>query len=41
VAGWPRRFDPRRSLALGFTVEPDFDSIIRVHIADELGGKVA
>jgi nucleoside-diphosphate-sugar epimerase len=41
VAGWPRRFDPRRALALGFTVEPDFDSIIRVHIEDELGGKIA
>jgi nucleoside-diphosphate-sugar epimerase len=41
VAGWPRRFDARRALALGFTVEPDFESIIRVHIADELGGKIA
>jgi nucleoside-diphosphate-sugar epimerase len=41
VAGWPRRFDARRALALGFTVEPDFDAIIRAHIEDELGGKVA
>jgi nucleoside-diphosphate-sugar epimerase len=41
VAGWPRRFDARRAVALGFTVEPDFESIIRVHIQDELGGKVA
>jgi D-erythronate 2-dehydrogenase len=41
VAGWPRRFDPRRALALGFTVEPNFESIIRVHIEDELGGKIA
>jgi nucleoside-diphosphate-sugar epimerase len=41
VAGWPRRFDSRRALALGFTVEPDFDTIIRTHIEDELGGKVA
>jgi nucleoside-diphosphate-sugar epimerase len=41
VAGWPRRFDPRRALALGFAVERDFDAIIRVHIEDELGGRVA
>jgi nucleoside-diphosphate-sugar epimerase len=41
VAGWPRRFDARRALGLGFTVEPDFDAIIRAHIEDELGGRVA
>lgn len=41
VAGWPRRFDPRRALALGFAAEPSFDEIIRVHIEDELGGKIA
>jgi nucleoside-diphosphate-sugar epimerase len=41
VAGWPRRFDARRALALGFTVEKSFDDIIRAHIEDELGGKVA
>jgi D-erythronate 2-dehydrogenase len=41
VAGWPRRFDPRRALALGFTAETSFDEIIRVHIEDELGGKIA
>jgi D-erythronate 2-dehydrogenase len=41
VAGWPSRFDPRRSLALGFKGEASFDEIIRVHIADELGGKIA
>jgi nucleoside-diphosphate-sugar epimerase len=40
VAGWPRRFDPRRALALGFRGEASFDDIIRVHIEDELGGKV-
>ena len=39
VAGWPSRFDPRRALALGFQGEASFDDIIRVHIADELGGK--
>ena len=41
VDGWPRRFDPRRALALGFTAETSFDDIIRVHIEDELDGKIA
>jgi D-erythronate 2-dehydrogenase len=41
VTGWARRFDPRRALALGFTVERTFDEIIRIHIEDELGGKIA
>lgn len=41
VAGWPRRFEPARALALGFTAEGSFDEIIRVHIDDELGGRIA
>jgi nucleoside-diphosphate-sugar epimerase len=41
VAGWPRRFDTRRAVALGFKVEATFDDIIRAHIEDELGGKIA
>jgi len=41
VNGWPSRFDPRRALALGFQVEASFDDIIRAHIEDELGGKIA
>ena len=41
VAGWPSRFDPRRALALGFRGEASFDEIIRVHIEEELGGKIA
>jgi nucleoside-diphosphate-sugar epimerase len=41
VAGWPSRFDPRRALALGFRGEASFDEIIRVHIEDELGGRIA
>jgi nucleoside-diphosphate-sugar epimerase len=40
VAGWPRRFDARRALALGFKVEGSFDDIIRIHIEDELDGKI-
>ena len=40
VAGWPRNFDPKRALELGFTTaEKTFDDIIRIHIEDELGGK--
>jgi nucleoside-diphosphate-sugar epimerase len=41
VAGWPSRFDPRRARALGFSAEASFDEIIRVHIEDELGGRIA
>jgi D-erythronate 2-dehydrogenase len=41
VAGWPSRFDPRRAIALGFKREQSFDEIIRVHIEDDLGGKIA
>jgi nucleoside-diphosphate-sugar epimerase len=41
VAGWPSRFDPQRALALGFRGDDSFDDIIRVHIADELGGRIA
>jgi nucleoside-diphosphate-sugar epimerase len=41
VAGWPHRFDPRRARALGFQVERSFEEIIRVHIEDDLGGKIA
>ena len=42
VEGWPRNFDPRRALQLGFTTaEKTFDDIIRIHIEDELGGKLA
>jgi nucleoside-diphosphate-sugar epimerase len=41
VAGWPTRFDARRGLALGFKPESSFEEIIRIHIEDELGGKIA
>src|ERR1700729_610446 len=41
VAGWPSRFDPARALALGFKAEASFDDIIRAHIEDELGGRIA
>jgi nucleoside-diphosphate-sugar epimerase len=41
VSGWAQRFDAQRAEALGFRAEKSFDDIIRVHIEDELGGKVA
>lgn len=41
VGGWPHRFDPQRARALGFAAESSFDEIIRIHIEDELGGKIA
>jgi nucleoside-diphosphate-sugar epimerase len=41
VGGWPGRFDARRALALGFKAESSFEEIIRVHIDDELGGRIA
>jgi len=41
VAGWPRNFETRRSIELGFKADQSFEDIIRVHIEDELGGKIA
>ena len=38
VEGWPRNFAPERAVALGFRAEQNFEEIIRIHIADELGG---
>ena len=40
VSGWATDFDARRAAALGFRAETSFDEIIRIHIEDELGGKV-
>lgn len=40
VDGWARDFDTRRARALGFAAETSFDEIIRVHIDDELGGRL-
>ena len=41
VAGWPRNFEPQRALALGFKGDASFDEIVRIHIEDELQGKIA
>jgi nucleoside-diphosphate-sugar epimerase len=40
VSGWATDFDARRARELGFTAESNFDEIIRIHIEDELGGRV-
>jgi nucleoside-diphosphate-sugar epimerase len=40
VAGWATDFDARRASALGFRAETNFDEIIRIHIEDELGGRI-
>ena len=41
VAGWPRNFDTKRAIEFGFRAESSFDDIIRAHVEDELGGKIA
>ncbi len=41
VSGWAERLDPKRALELGFKVDSSFEEIIRVHIEDEMGGKIA
>ena len=40
VETWPQAFDPARARALGFEAEPDMDTIIRVHVEDELDGRI-
>ncbi|CAM5220858.1 D-erythronate dehydrogenase [Castellaniella defragrans] len=40
VAGWPRNFDAQRAAGLGFKPDASFDDIIRIHIEDELKGKI-
>jgi len=41
VSGWSERIDAKRARSLGFKAESSFDEIIRAHIEDELGGKIA
>jgi nucleoside-diphosphate-sugar epimerase len=41
VSGWAERIDAKRAAVLGFKAEAVFDDIIRAHIEDELGGKIA
>ena len=41
VAGWPRNFETKRSIGLGFQADASFEEIIRIHIEDELQGRIA
>ena len=41
VSGWSERIAAKRAVQLGFKAESSFDDIIRIHIEDELGGKIA
>ena len=36
VDGWPRNFDTKRALSLGFRADKTFDDIVRIHMEDEL-----
>jgi nucleoside-diphosphate-sugar epimerase len=40
VANWPQQFHAERALDLGFRAEADFEEIIRIHVEDELGGRI-
>jgi len=40
VGNWATGLDAARARSLGFTAESSFDEIIRVHIEDELGGRI-
>jgi nucleoside-diphosphate-sugar epimerase len=40
VGGWAKAFAPERATSLGFVAETTFEEIIRVHIEDELGGRI-
>jgi len=40
VAGWPRKFAAMRAQDLGFKPDASFEEIVRIHIEDELGGRI-
>ncbi|HRD77124.1 MAG TPA: SDR family oxidoreductase [Hyphomicrobiaceae bacterium] len=41
VAGWPRNFETKRAISLGFKADASFEEIVKIHIEDELKGKIA
>ena len=41
VAGWPARFAPERARKMGFQGDASFEEIVRAHVEDELGGRLA
>lgn len=40
VEAWPKAFEATRARNLGFSAETSFDEIIRIHVEDELGGRI-
>jgi nucleoside-diphosphate-sugar epimerase len=40
VAGWPRNFAANRARELGFKADDSFEQIVRIHVEDELGGRI-
>jgi len=40
VAGWPRNFAANRARELGFKADDSFKQIVRIHVEDELGGRI-
>ncbi len=40
VAGWPRNFAAKRAQELGFKADDSFEQIVRIHVEDELGGRI-
>jgi D-erythronate 2-dehydrogenase len=40
VAGWPRNFATNRARELGFVADDSFEQIVRIHVEDELGGRI-
>ena len=40
VSGWPQNFVPKRAIELGFVADDSFEQIIRIHIEDQLQGKL-
>jgi nucleoside-diphosphate-sugar epimerase len=41
VASWPAKLEGGRARNLGFQAETTFEDIVRAHIEDELGGRIA
>ena len=40
VGSWPPRWSVSRAERLGFEGDPDFASVVRAYVQDELGGAV-
>jgi D-erythronate 2-dehydrogenase len=40
VSGWAQDFEAARARELGFRADASFDEIIRIHVEDELGGRI-